>query len=42
MYRFDWNRERYRTRDRLLKYNFVSTPKNRFVTIYPWGNYMIL
>ena len=42
MKNLDWNRERYRTRDRLLDYNislFPITPKTTILpSIYPWEN----
>lgn len=42
MKNLDWNRERYRTRDRLLDYNFSLFPTNpqsaTLPMVYPWEN----
>lgn len=42
MYKLDWNRERYRTRDRLLEYDFHIYPAEPhsagLAMVYPWEN----
>lgn len=42
MKRIDWNEERYKTRDRLLDYNFIPypiiSPTIILPRIYPWEN----
>ena len=42
MKRIDWNEERYKTRDRLLDYNFIPysiiSSTATLPRIYPWEN----